>query len=191
MQPDAITRDTSCINFNSTTPGKTMDRRTFLKTTAGACRLDGWPSGTEAGVYTDLDKKEDVKILHGMGYAQELDRRMGRFSNFAISFSIICIMSGGINSLAQAMSGAGGGGRRTWMAARLHHLRRFRPGAGPDQLGLSDGRWALPLGLDPRQSFRWMADRLAQSPRLDHWPRRDQCRYLDLFRRRVSVLWDR
>ena len=110
MQPDAITRDTSCMDFNSTTPGKTMDRRTFLKTTAGACRLDGWPSGTEAGVYTDLDKKEDVKILHGMGYAQELDRRMGRFSNFAISFSIICIMSGGINSLAQATSGAGGAG---------------------------------------------------------------------------------
>jgi hypothetical protein len=33
-------------------------------------------------MYTDLDKKEDVKILHGRGYAQELDRRMGRFSNF-------------------------------------------------------------------------------------------------------------
>jgi amino acid transporter len=43
-----------------------------------------------------------------MGYAQELERRMSGFSNFAISFSIICIMSGGINSLAQATSGAGG-----------------------------------------------------------------------------------
>jgi amino acid transporter len=43
-----------------------------------------------------------------MGYAQELSRRLGRFSNFAISFSIICILSGGINSLAQATSGAGG-----------------------------------------------------------------------------------
>ncbi len=51
---------------------------------------------------------EDVKILHSMGYAQELARRMGGFSNFAISFSIICILSGGINSLAQATSGAGG-----------------------------------------------------------------------------------
>ena len=31
MQPDAITRDTSCMDFNSTTPGKkAMDRRTFL-----------------------------------------------------------------------------------------------------------------------------------------------------------------
>lgn len=51
---------------------------------------------------------DDVKVLHGMGYAQELSRRLGRFSNFAISFSIICVLSGGINSLAQATSGAGG-----------------------------------------------------------------------------------
>ncbi|MDR3499144.1 MAG: amino acid permease [Parvibaculum sp.] len=54
------------------------------------------------------DISEDVKILHSMGYAQELLRSMGAFSNFAISFSIICILSGGINSLAQATSGAGG-----------------------------------------------------------------------------------
>jgi amino acid transporter len=51
---------------------------------------------------------DDVKILHSMGYAQELSRNLGGFSNFAISFSIICILSGGINSLAQATSGAGG-----------------------------------------------------------------------------------
>jgi len=43
-----------------------------------------------------------------MGYAQELERRLSRFSNFAVSFSIICILSGGINSLAQGTSGAGG-----------------------------------------------------------------------------------
>ena len=57
---------------------------------------------------TDAALDDDVKVLHGMGYAQELSRRLGRFSNFAISFSIICILSGGINSLAQATSGAGG-----------------------------------------------------------------------------------
>ncbi len=61
-----------------------------------------------SGGYTEADKKEDVKVLHSMGYAQELDRRMRQFSNFAISFSIICILSGGINSLAQGTSGAGG-----------------------------------------------------------------------------------
>jgi amino acid transporter len=58
--------------------------------------------------YSEEAKHADVKVLHEMGYAQELERRMSRFSNFAISFSIICILSGGINSLAQATSGAGG-----------------------------------------------------------------------------------
>jgi amino acid transporter len=58
--------------------------------------------------YSDTDKHDDVKVLHSMGYAQELERRLSRFSNFAVSFSIICILSGGINSLAQATSGAGG-----------------------------------------------------------------------------------
>jgi amino acid transporter len=60
--------------------------------------------------YTDKDKHEDVKVLHGMGYAQELSRSMSKFSNFAISFSIICILSGGINSFAQAISSVGGAG---------------------------------------------------------------------------------
>ncbi|MEP9387974.1 amino acid permease [Mesorhizobium sp. KR9-304] len=60
--------------------------------------------------YTEVDKKEDLKVLHGMGYAQELQRSMSRFSNFAISFSIICILSGGINSFAQATSSIGGAG---------------------------------------------------------------------------------
>ena len=60
--------------------------------------------------YSDNEHHEDVKILHGMGYAQELSRSMSKFSNFAISFSIICILSGGINSFAQAISSVGGAG---------------------------------------------------------------------------------
>ncbi len=60
--------------------------------------------------YTDKDRSEDKKILHQMGYAQELSRSMSKFSNFAISFSIICILSGGINSFAQAISSVGGAG---------------------------------------------------------------------------------
>lgn len=60
--------------------------------------------------YTEAEKKADMKVLHGMGYAQELERSMSRFSNFAISFSIICILSGGINSFAQAISSIGGAG---------------------------------------------------------------------------------
>jgi amino acid transporter len=37
---------------------------------------------------------EDTKKLHELGYAQELDRKMSGFSNFAISFTIISILSG-------------------------------------------------------------------------------------------------
>jgi amino acid transporter len=37
---------------------------------------------------------QDLKRLHGMGYAQELFRTMGGFSNFAISFTIISVLSG-------------------------------------------------------------------------------------------------
>lgn len=60
--------------------------------------------------YGDREKHRDMAVLHGMGYAQELQRSMSKFSNFAISFSIICILSGGINSFAQAISSVGGAG---------------------------------------------------------------------------------
>ncbi|MEI8333953.1 MAG: amino acid permease [Chloroflexota bacterium] len=40
--------------------------------------------------------REDVRELHRMGYAQELFRSMGGFSNFAISFSIISILTGAV-----------------------------------------------------------------------------------------------
>jgi amino acid transporter len=50
----------------------------------------------------------DTQHLHKMGYAQELSRRMPLFSNFAISFSIICILAGGITSFQLGFSSAGG-----------------------------------------------------------------------------------
>ncbi len=37
---------------------------------------------------------KDRSMLHALGYAQELSRRMSGFSNFAISFTIISILSG-------------------------------------------------------------------------------------------------
>jgi amino acid transporter len=40
--------------------------------------------------------KQDVADLHKLGYAQELFRSMGGFSNFAISFSIISILTGAV-----------------------------------------------------------------------------------------------
>lgn len=50
----------------------------------------------------------DAATLHKMGYAQELSRRMGGFSNFAVSFSIICILAGGITSFQVGFSTGGG-----------------------------------------------------------------------------------
>jgi amino acid transporter len=40
--------------------------------------------------------QQDVHDLHRLGYAQELFRSMGGFSNFAISFSIISILTGAV-----------------------------------------------------------------------------------------------
>ena len=40
--------------------------------------------------------EQDVADLHKLGYAQELFRSMGGFSNFAISFSIISILTGAV-----------------------------------------------------------------------------------------------
>jgi amino acid permease (GABA permease) len=37
---------------------------------------------------------DDEQLLHQLGYAQELRRRMSGFSNFAVSFTIISILSG-------------------------------------------------------------------------------------------------
>jgi amino acid transporter len=41
---------------------------------------------------------EDEKLLHKLGYAQELFRAMGGFRNFAISFTIISILAGCLTS---------------------------------------------------------------------------------------------
>ena len=51
---------------------------------------------------------DDVATLQRLGYAQELRRRMGAFSNCAISFSTICILAGGITSLQLGVSAVGG-----------------------------------------------------------------------------------
>ena len=42
--------------------------------------------------------ESDREDLHSLGYAQELHRGLGWFSNFAISFSIISILAGGMTS---------------------------------------------------------------------------------------------
>jgi len=57
------------------------------------------PSGGES---------DDARLLGSLGYVQELRRGMSGFSNFAISFSIICILAGGVTSLQLGVSAVGG-----------------------------------------------------------------------------------
>jgi len=54
----------------------------------------------DGGKRRDRDRddliRQDVLDLHRLGYAQQLYREMGGFSNFAISFSIISVLTGAI-----------------------------------------------------------------------------------------------
>lgn len=51
----------------------------------------------------------DRQFLHGFGYAQELFRDMGGFSNFAISFSIISILTGAVSLYGYGLQYGGPG----------------------------------------------------------------------------------
>ena len=63
--------------------------------------MDDAPGGGQPSIgsgggppLTGTARSVDVQRLHELGYAQELRRGMGAFSNFAISFTIISILSG-------------------------------------------------------------------------------------------------
>jgi amino acid permease (GABA permease) len=49
----------------------------------------------------------DVETLHRLGYAQELRRKMSTFSNFAVSFTIISILSGCLTLYGYGMNTGG------------------------------------------------------------------------------------
>src|SRR3954454_16996394 len=62
------------------------------------------PGGhVEAGQMHD----KDTRMLHSLGYAQELSRRLSGFSNFAISFTIISILSGTLTLYATGLNYGG------------------------------------------------------------------------------------
>lgn len=58
-----------------------------------------------------LTKEEQIRAdtaqLHGMGYAQQLFRDMGGFSNFAISFTIISVLTGGLTLYSYGLNHGG------------------------------------------------------------------------------------
>jgi amino acid transporter len=51
---------------------------------------------------------DDLRTLRALGYSQELARRLGAFSNFALSLSIICILAGGVTSFHLGLCSVGG-----------------------------------------------------------------------------------
>src|SRR5215472_4996887 len=68
-------------------------------------------SGKGSTMRADRDRaigQEDEKLLQRAGYQQELVRRLGAFSNFAISLSTICILAGGLTSFHVGLCSVGG-----------------------------------------------------------------------------------
>ncbi|MDE2282934.1 MAG: amino acid permease [Actinomycetales bacterium] len=59
------------------------------------------------GLDRPTDMLSDTERLHQMGYAQELNRNLSRFSNFAISFTIISILSGCLTLYSYGLSHGG------------------------------------------------------------------------------------
>ena len=62
---------------------------------------------TSAGDTERPRHDEDEALLHKLGYAQELFRSMGGFSNFAISFTIISVLAGCFTTYGQAWNNGG------------------------------------------------------------------------------------
>ena len=95
---------------------------------------------------------EDARRLGELGYTQEFDRRWSGFSNFAISFSIISILSGCFTTFGQAWNN---GGPIAISIGWPDHLRLH-----PDRralhvrarLRLPDGGGHLLLGVPARQA---------------------------------------
>jgi amino acid transporter len=76
-----------------------------------AIRAHSRPSGGRVAVGRTREEaiRQDIHDLHGLGYAQELLRSMGGFSNFAISFSIISILTGAVILFNYGLTLAGPG----------------------------------------------------------------------------------
>ena len=96
------------------------------------------PPAAETGAKSDTDK------LHDLGYAQELKRGMGAFSNFAVSFTIISILSGCLTLFGYGMSvGGPASAAYGWpvdltdddLLARLLELNLSRAAAERDSAG--------------------------------------------------------
>ena len=101
---------------------------------------------------------------------------MGGFSNFAISFSIISILTGAVILYDYGLAWAGTAAVMHRLAAD-HDLRaRDRRVDGRDRLGLSDGRRPVLLGQPDEEQELGLVDGLAQPDRPVRDRRRHQLR---------------
>jgi amino acid permease (GABA permease) len=64
-------------------------------------------TGAQPGTSRGTADNDDNRRLHELGYAQELRRTMSGFSNFAVSFTIISILSGCLTLYAFGMNTGG------------------------------------------------------------------------------------
>ena len=62
---------------------------------------------------TDREQSDDERRLAEMGYKQELDRKMGGFANFAMSFTIISVLSGALTLYGTGIN-YGGPAQQAW-----------------------------------------------------------------------------
>src|SRR5437773_5678100 len=102
---------------------------------------------------------EDERRLHELGYAQELMRRMSGFSNFAVSFTIISILSGCLTLFGYGMNTGGPavmtigwlvvGGFVIFVALGMAEVASSYPTAG----GLY--YWAAKLGGKHAAAWSW------------------------------------
>src|ERR1043166_3652086 len=136
--------------------------------------------------------ESDEAYLASLGYAQQLFREMGGFSNFAISFSIISILTGAVLLYGYGLKFAGPAANSVgWpvvsvftlaVAASMAEIASAYPTAGGLYFwGFRLGRRRLVLlGLPPRRAELGLGHGVAEHDRagVDH--RRNQRRGGDL-----------
>jgi amino acid transporter len=97
----------------------------------------------------ESQKQRDAEHLAKFGYKQELLREMGGFSNFAISFSIISILTGLISMFGYGVNLVGGAVYWTWVVVAFFQLfNAMSMGEIASRFPLAGGiyQWARHLG---------------------------------------------
>src|SRR5690606_24780362 len=125
-----------------------------------------WGTAVKRDYAKEKQRDEDKRDLHKFGYAQELFRDMGGFSNFAISFSIISVLTGAVSLYGHGLTYGG-----TGMMGFGWPGRPVRPagGGGDGGIGIGDshrGRF-VPLGLPAREQAMGLVYGLDQPDRPD------------------------